>query len=360
MHNEFDFYCITGGYDLNETEPLSAIQLNQWNDIIIDEQAKIKVWYDDKKRLDLFKMKWLFKQVNPNTIYINGFMHIAFLLNPLLVVKYSKFRDIKVIVAPRGMLQSGALSIKSLKKIGYLKLIQLLGLTKNIHWHITTPIEKDGIRKYFSVSSSQITCIANIPCNPIECINGSSKLEGLLSLVYASIITEKKNLLYVLQSLMHCKVNIDFAIYGVIKEEAYWHDCEIAIKVLPKHIKVSYKGSFKPDQMQQIVANYDAMILLSKGENFSHAIFEALGAGRPIISSDFTSWDNLAEKKAGWNLPLEQPALVAKKLDQLAAINNNEWMNYCSGAHQLAEAYLAKQDFGNEYVGMLDGSKHSA
>ena len=155
---------------------------------------------------------------------------------------------------------------------------------------------------------------------------------------------------------MHCNASIELTIYGVIKEQSYWEECLLVINQLPAHILVSYKGDYSPDQMQTFVSNADAMILLSKGENFSHAIFECLGAGRPIISSDFTSWDNLTEKNAGWNLPLEQPMLVAQRLDQLAAINNTDWTSYCNGAYQIAKAYLAKQDFRNEYVGMLDGS----
>ncbi len=358
LYNDYDFYCITSGYDLNETEPLAGIAINAWNNITIDNKATIKVWYDDKKKLTPSKMNELIHSANPDIIYINGFMHIAFLMNPLLVIRFTSFKTIKTIIAPRGMLQEGAIAVKSVKKKWYLKIIQLLNLTKNIHWHITSPIETAGIRKYFTATDNQITCIGNIPRNPVDTIQQTSKREGVLSLLYASIITEKKNLLYVLQSLMHCNASIELTIYGVIKEQSYWEECLLVINQLPAHILVSYKGAYSPDQMQTIVSNSDAMILLSKGENFSHAIFEALGTGRPIISSDFTSWDNLAEKNAGWNLPLEQPILVAKKLDQLAALNVDEWLNYCSGAHQLAKAYLAKQDFRNEYVAMLDGSIH--
>ena len=354
LHEDFEFYCITGGYDLNEREPLSTIQLNQWNDIIIDEQATIKVWYDDKKRLDLIKMKSLIRQVNPTTIYINGFMHIAFLLNPLLVIKYSEFRNTKLIVAPRGMLQSGALSAKSLKKIWYLKLIQLLGLTKNIHWHITAEDEREGINQYFPAPASRFTLLGNIPQLPVNEIEITKKIIGSLSIVYASIITEKKNLDYTLESLRHCTSLIDFSIYGVIKEPAYWNKCEAIIKSLPENIHVNYFGAFKPADMQQIVSKHNAFILLSKGENFSHAIFEALGAGRPIISSDFTSWNELSEHQAGWNLPLNQPLTIAAALDQLAAINNTDWASYCNGAYQLAEQYLANQHFKKDYKALFN------
>jgi glycosyltransferase involved in cell wall biosynthesis len=360
LHKDYNFYCITGGYDLNETEPLAGINLNAWNNITIDNQAKINIWYDDKKNLTPSKMNGLIHSVNPDIIYINGFMHIAFLMNPLLAIRFTSNKTIKTIIAPRGMLQEGAVAVKSVKKKWYLKVIQLLNLTKNIHWHITAPIEIAGIRKYFTATDNQITCIGNIPRNPVDTIQQTSKREGFLSLLYASIITEKKNLLYVLQSLMHCTASIEFTIYGVIKEQAYWDDCNAIIKQLPEHILVSYKGDYSPDQMQTIVSNADAMIILSKGENFSHAIFECLGAGRPIISSDFTSWNDLTSQNAGWNLPLDQPLAIAAQLDQLASISNTDWISYCYGAYQLAEAYLRKHNFRNEYLAMLDSSMNSA
>jgi glycosyltransferase involved in cell wall biosynthesis len=39
-------------------------------------------------------------------------------------------------------------------------------------------------------------------------------------------------------------------------------------------------------------------------ENFGHAIVEALLAGCPLITSDQTPWRGLAQRGAGWDLPL--------------------------------------------------------
>ena len=354
LQGDFAFYCVTGGYDLNETEPLDNIQLNQWNDINIDDQASIKVWYDDKKRLDLIKMKSLIRQVNPNIIYINGFMHIAFLLNPLLVIKFSEFHQTKIIVAPRGMLQAGALTTKSFKKKGYLKIIQLLKLTKNIHWHITSEDEKQGILQYFPTPADQFTLLGNIPQLPAKEIPHSEKSAGILDIIYASIITEKKNLHYTLESLSYCKAKINFYIYGVIKEAAYWQHCEKLINDLPDNINVEYHGAFKPADMQHLVSKHNAFILLSKGENFSHAIFEALGNGRPIITSKFTTWNNLSPLKAGWNLTIDNARDTALEIDKIAQFDNNEWQKYLNGAHDLANSYLANQHFKKDYKALFN------
>ena len=349
LQKEYEFHVITGAYDLNETLPLNGIKVNEWNKIQIVDNATVNIWYDDKKSLDLIKMKKLINSVAPDIIYINGFMHIAFLLNPLMVIKFSDLRYKKMIVAPRGMLQTGAVATKSFKKKYYLKLIQLLGLANNIHWHITSTNELESIKHYFPKSAARFTLAGNIPQEPVVKIVGSNKQAGTLLLVYASIITEKKNLYYLLEALKLAKSTIHLSIYGVIKEVDYWQQCNSLIQQLPQYIKVIYKGDYQPQQIQSIISEHDALILLSKGENFSHAIFESLGAGRPVISSHFTSWNNLTSEFAGWNLTIDNLETTAESIDQLAAMNNNEWMQYCNGAHKLAKQYLAKQNFKNDY-----------
>jgi len=349
LQNDYEFHVITGAFDLNELQPLDGIKVNEWNKMQIADNATVNIWYDDKKRLDLIKMKKLINSVDPNIIYINGFMHITFLFNPLMVIKYSELPNTKIIVAPRGMLQDGAVTTKSAKKKWYIKLIQLMGLTKNIYWHITSINELEGIKHYFPHSAARFTLAGNIPKKPLELIVTSNKQAGKLSLVYASIITEKKNLYYLLQSLKLVKSTILLSIYGVVKESEYWDQCNLLIQQLPANIQVIYKGDYHPQQIQAIISKHDALILLSKGENFSHAIFEALGAGRPVISSHFTSWNNLTTNQAGWNFTIDNQTETANSLDQLAVINNTEWIPYCNGAHQLAKQYLAKQDFTKDY-----------
>ena len=349
LQNDYEFHVITGAYDLNELQPLKGIQVNEWNKMKIADNTTVNIWYDDKKSLGIIKMKRLINYVTPDIIYINGFMHISFLINPLMVIKYSALRNSKTIVAPRGMLQVGAVATKSFKKKYYLKLIQLLGLTNNIYWHITAMNELNGIRYYFPKSSVRNTLAGNIPQKPVEQIVTSNKQAGTLSLLYASIITEKKNLYYLLESLQLAQSSILLSIYGVIKEPVYWDKCKILIQQLPQNIQIEYKGDYQPQQIQSIISKHDAIVLLSKGENFSHAIFESLGVGRPVISSHFTSWNNLTTEHAGWNFTIDNQSETAKSIDQLATMNNEEWMPYCSGAHLLAKQYLAKQDFKNDY-----------
>ncbi len=348
LGKQYQFYCITGGYDLNETQPLQNIRLNEWNEINIGEAVSISIWYDDKKKVNPLKLYRLINHTQPSVIYINGFMSLPFLIYPLIAIRSTRLKNIKTIIAPRGMLQEGAVEVKATKKKWYLHFIKKLKLTLNMHWHITSENEVSGLSIFHS-PKNKIHLLGNIPQQPLTTIQATNKNSNQLRLIYASIITAKKNLLYLLLSLQHCKQTIHLDIYGVVKEEDYWKHCLKAAAVLPPNITMQYKGSYEQENMQAMIAQYDALVLLSKGENFAHAIFESLGAGRPIISSNFTSWNLLTEKNAGWNLAMDAPENTAEAIDQLALINQNEWNIFCQGAHQLALEYIAQQNFKKDY-----------
>ncbi|MGG2383212.1 hypothetical protein, partial [Salmonella enterica] len=76
---------------------------------------------------------------------------------------------------------------------------------------------------------------------------------------------------------------------------------------------------------------YDAMILLTRGENFGHAIFESFSVGVPVIISHFTPWHDLQKNKAGWNVEINDANAMVQLFNALAAKTQEEWKPYCDG-----------------------------
>ena len=62
-----------------------------------------------------------------------------------------------------------------------------------------------------------------------------------------------------------------------------------------------------PELIREAVVSSDLLFLPTAGENFGHAIQEALAAGCPVLISDRTRWRDLAPKGVGWDLPLSAP-----------------------------------------------------
>jgi glycosyltransferase involved in cell wall biosynthesis len=86
-----------------------------------------------------------------------------------------------------------------------------------------------------------------------------------------------------------------------------------------------------PSTLQQ----YHFFYLPTWGENFGHAIAEALNAATPVIISDKTPWQNLHEQHAGWDLPLDSHSFTTV-LQQCLLMDHTSYLAYCNGAYQLA------------------------
>jgi len=99
---------------------------------------------------------------------------------------------------------------------------------------------------------------------------------------------------------------------------------------MPPNITVNYHGDIAPDKIEQALAKSHVFILPSKSENFGHAIYEALTAGRPVITSKATPWNNLQSAKAGINVSTDDTQELINAIDYFAGMNQeqlNEWSN---------------------------------
>jgi glycosyltransferase involved in cell wall biosynthesis len=352
LGNEYDFSVITSAFDLNEKQPYPDIIFNEWNRVKI-QSTTIPVFYVLQK-LDLKNLKKQVDMAAPDMIYINGMYSRSFFLQPLWIRNRLNKENTLFIISPRGMLQQGALKGKALKKKIYIQFLKAAGLLKNVYWHATNESEQHDIQNIFGKTSA-VFVAGNIPKRPLA-LTGSNKQTEQLRLVYLSLITEKKNLLLLIRSVKKCAANILLDIYGPVKDTNYWEACKTEMKQAPDNIRFNYKGDILPNKVQETIQQYDAMILLTKGENFGHALFESLSVGRPVITSHFTPWNQLTEKKAGWNVDIDNEKSVTELLDRLAVLSDEEWEGYCKGAHQLATTYFENADFVNGYRRMFEGS----
>ena len=123
---------------LHSKEFYQGVIINEWNTIYLPQsKASIRIYYAEKDKLDKKLFKFLFEQVNPAVIYLNGIFSYKFFLLPLMQLKKIA-GEVRIVVCPRGMLKEGALSGKAFKKKLYLGYIKNSGLLKTAHWHATT------------------------------------------------------------------------------------------------------------------------------------------------------------------------------------------------------------------------------
>jgi glycosyltransferase involved in cell wall biosynthesis len=322
----FDFYIITLDRDLGDAEMYSSIEKDKFNIL-----NNCFVRYLSKSEINLASIKSLIKDVNPDLLYLNGFFGREFSLRVFVLKAFFNLKQ-PIIIAPRGEFSDGALSIKSSKKYTYLWFFRALNFHKLAHWHATSLIEKMEIQKAFGKKGSlKIHTASNIPKKPnSQIFENWSQENKILSIVFFSRISPKKNLLFAIGLLGQLDFLVRFYIYGTIEDKKYWELCQQSIQRLPANIEVIYGGELQPQEVVGVLSTHDVFLLPTKGENYGHVIFEALSAGMIVLISDKTPWNDIEQAGAGWILPLMD---VDKYLEKLSYINNLDAGELCKRRH---------------------------
>ena len=146
---------------------------------------------------------------------------------------------------------------------------------------------------------------------------------------------------------------IEYNIYGPVKDKAYWDKCLQCIKELPTHVTVNYHGDINPDKIENALAQNHVFILPSKSENYGHSIIEALYAGRPVITSNHTPWNELEAVKAGMNVSITDQQELVNAIKTFAAMNQEELETSGKGARDYAEQAINIDSIRKQYEEMF-------
>ena len=314
---------------------------------------KAEVFYASPGFLRAANITNLIKQKQPTLLFLNGLYSWHFNMLPLL-----KTKGIRKIVSVRGMLHPGALSQKAFKKKLYLGAWKLLGLHKKCEFHATTIEEKSFIELTFG-SKVKTWVAGNFP-KVLDYQVPPQKEQRKLVLASVALVSPMKNHLVVLEALKNVTSNIEYHIYGPIKDRNYWNQCEGLITTLPSNIKVQYKGEVIPDKIPSALADAHVFILPSKSENFGHAIYEAMTAGKPIITSHNTPWHNLQESNAGINVSIQQVKEITSAIEFFASMENTTLVDWSKSAREYALQAIDVETIKQQYIDMFEGGEREA
>jgi glycosyltransferase involved in cell wall biosynthesis len=345
MQDVFDISILTSDRDIGETHPYPDVPYNQW----ISREPGVSVYYAGKDLLNSKKIRSVILDKSPDFIYLNSLYSYHFSILPLLVLWRNKLNT-RIVLAPRGMLQEGAMQSKTVKKKLFIGLLNSTGIVKKIRFQGTDNQEKEDIKQHFPKAESVVQ-VSNFSA-PLSPLKGSlKKLPGVIRIIYISRITPKKNILFFIKLLagISYRVKVEFAIFGEIDDARYWREAELEIRQLPENINVSYKGALPHAQVIETMEAHHIFVLPTRGENFGHTIFEAFSAGRPVLISDKTPWRGLYEKKAGWDLSLDEPQSWIKTIEEAAGFDQPAFDCWCLKSREYAQEHLNKSNLKQEY-----------
>ena len=321
-------YILTSNQDHDGS--VLNVPTNKWNVYI----NNCSVIYMDSSSRNFKSICKYLSTISIDLIYINGIFSIFSTVN---LLRYSKKNNIATLIASRGMLQQGALAIKSLKKKLFLNFLNRFFIKNNslISWHATDKQEYLDIKKYFG-NNQKISIVGNVPLFSVwdgSILNYSDSIR----FITISLIAPKKNHLWFIDSLKRIPVknkNITYDIYGPANNE-YLNLIQLAIKDLPVNISINVYPALTPNQVHLTLQKYHYFVLPTFGENFGHAIFESFNSGKPVLISDKTPWRYLIDKKAGWDIPLD-PKIWDDTLIQLLQLKQEQYEDLCIGARNVA------------------------
>jgi glycosyltransferase involved in cell wall biosynthesis len=324
-----EVWVVTSNRDLDEVHALD-VRANQWNTVETPNKT-VQVRYIS----DIEKSQWeaILDEVKPEVVHLNSLFSKGFTLLPLRVLR--RRPNVRVVMAPRGMLGEAALSIKPLKKRLFLALARGMGWMDGIRWHASSEQEATEIRQAFP--QAQAAVAQNLPSpKPSE---NPSRPENRWNIAVIGRIHRVKNVHFGLKAVLEARatrpVTVNFI--GPVEDAAYQQELERLAEQNPE-VEVVFHGGMPPSELGPHFHAAHYLLSSTTQENFGHSIVEAWAHGCPVLISDRTPWRGLEAHNVGWDWPLDEAEWRAG-LNAALGLNHAEW----EAMSRAARAYFSER-----------------
>lgn len=333
LDQEVQFHIVTGDRDYTAITNEAGVPTDRW----ITANAGEQVYHASPDGRSIAVWKRLIGDGRWDVVYINGLYSIWSTIVPLWILRGGRVRRI---VAVRGMLAQGPMRQSGFKKRLFLAAMKALGCFKGVEFQATNAEEVADIKRWIGPEAI-VHEVQNLARKAtVQPPVSLAKRVGELRLVSLARIAEEKNTLFAIERLRQVKGRVHFSLYGTIYDRDYHERCQRAIAGLPAGVVVEWHGQLPNERVAATIRDAHFLYMPSVGENFGHAMLEALTVGRPLIISDRTPWKELPAAKAGWDLPLEDPDRFSAVLQQAVDMDQAVYDELVSGAYAMGSRYL--------------------
>jgi glycosyltransferase involved in cell wall biosynthesis len=336
LGGDFEFRLLARDRPFGAAEP--AADAGSWADIGFARVRYCPIGWRGAEGLGE-----VLRETRHDILWLNGFFDREFTIPTVLLRRFGQIPHKPTILSPRGEFAAGALGLKSVQKKTYLALARRAGLLVDIWVHATSERECVDIRNGFPFAKGYLMA-PNVRLLVEPSQAASSRRDSVCRLAFIGRITRVKNLLYALEHLGSVKARVHLDIYGPIQDASYWQQCQVLIARLPETVTAAYKGEIPNDEVPAVLSQTDLFFLPTMGENFGHAIFEALSCGVPVLISDATPWRDLERQVAGWDLPLSDPRKFVGAIEAFAVLDEAQRTHLRCGARSMAEGHVKSSD----------------
>lgn len=256
-------------------------------------------------------------------VVVNSIWDRPLSLVPATLLRLGLLSAEMTVLTPRGELDPGAFSLKSLRKgtLGRVFIWNAGSAADLIA--ATSETEARECRKRFR--NREVVLSTNIAdalrFSPLEPIDG-----GPIRALFVGRIHPQKRLHLAIEALGMCHSDVTLGVYGPAEDLTYWERCQELIADLPSHVAVHYEGPVGRADVERLYAEHDLLLVPTAGENFGHTIAESLQVGCPVVVADTTPWSTaIRATGGGFVLSAEaRPSECASALDTWAESSRAE------------------------------------
>ena len=155
--------------------------------------------------------------------------------------------------------------------------------------------------------------------------------------VFLSLLKRTKGIIEILEAAERFDSDINVDVYGP------FHD-GLSEKMFANLKRVKYRGVAPPDQVPDILSQYDALLLPTyyPGEGYPGILLEAYCAGMPVITTRWKSIPEIVDETCGFLL---EPKNSNELFNAMKKLVDDDGL-----FHKLCEGSLAKQEFFDSEV----------
>lgn len=310
---------LTRDHDIGGTPVYSPEQT-----ALVDSQLPATQVTRVSKRHQYFTIVRELKKACPayDVVYLNSIWSTAYTILPLILRKLGIVRGSQVMLAPRGELSEGALSVKSVKKAVAAPILRWLTSGTGLYWHASSPREAADIRRFTRDRRQRIHVQANPAPSPA--LRATYPANSTTTVAFIARMAPIKNFLQLARAAQLVDFRLNIIVAGSLEDRGYWQKCLEILGACRDTVSIDIKGHLNDDQVVQLLQSVDAMVTPTLGENFGRSIAESLAQGCPVMVPDTTLWTQLIEKGAGWLIDTVEPDRLVAVLYELNSLSERQ------------------------------------
>lgn len=291
LHDEgVDVSLVCRDRDVADRQPLPGVASGRWTPL---PEARVFYLRTSSPREWLRLIRHLRQEPPPRTLYLNSLFSPSYTLLPLLLRAVGLVRAERLVLAPRGECAPGALGLKRWKKVPVLTLLRRSGVLRRAVLHVTGEPERADVTAALGVGQdARLVVLPNLSRAPVATRPRAGWSGSTRRLLCVGRVSPMKNTLVLLRALAQVAEPVHLDVVGPQDDPGYLSRCRSALDEMPERHAVRLVGPVSPEEVRRRLADADLFVLPTAGENFGHAIAEALAAGCPVVVSDRTPWSS--------------------------------------------------------------------